>query len=129
MARRPHGTGSLYVRVDAAGRETWYGHWRTNGRQVKRRIGPKRAPGSRQGLTRGQAEAELRRLIGEVQVRHRVGENLTIDEVSGRYVTQAKRRGRKRSTWENVESETRVHLDVVPQDVPNAGDRRAVAES
>jgi integrase len=78
---------------------------------VKRKIGPKRAPGSRQGLTRGQAEAELRKKIGEVQVRPAVGEVLTVEEVSGRYVAQAKRRGRKRSTWENVESETRVHLD------------------
>lgn len=111
MARRPHGTGSLYVRVDAAGRETWYGHWRSNGRQVKRKIGPKRVPGSSEGLTRRQAEAELRRKMGETQVRPRVGENLTIADVSGRYVAQAKRRGRKRSTWENVESETRVHLD------------------
>jgi len=78
---------------------------------VKRKIGPKRVPGSSEGLTRRQAEAELRRKMGETQVRPRVGENLTIADVSGRYVAQAKRRGRKRSTWENVESETRVHLD------------------
>lgn len=63
--RRPYGTGSLYVRADRNGRETWYGHWRANGRQVKRRIGDTRATGSRDGLTRPQAEAELRRLIGE----------------------------------------------------------------
>ncbi len=110
MARRPHGTGSLYVRVDASGRETWYGHWRSNGRQVKKKIGLKRTAGSREGLTRSQAEAALRAKMGETQVSPRVGEILTVAEVSARYVTQAKRRGRKRSTWENVESETRVHL-------------------
>lgn len=110
MARRPHGTGSLYVRKDAAGRETWYGHWRQNGRQVKRKIGLKRTAGSREGLTRSQAEAELRKKIGEVQVKPRVGEKLTVGEVSERYITQARRRGRKRSTLEDIESDTRVHL-------------------
>lgn len=110
MARRPHGTGSLYVRVDAAGRETWYGKWWQNGRQVKRKIGLKRAAGSREGLTRSQAEAELRRLIGEVQVKPRIGEKLTVGDVSEHYIAQARRRGRKRSTLEDIESDTRVHL-------------------
>lgn len=108
--RRSYGSGSLYVRRDAAGRETWYAHWRQNGRQVKRRIGPKRAPGSREGLTRRQAEAELRNLIGSVQVKPRAGEALTIAEAATRYIAQAKRRGRKPSTLANIESEVRVHL-------------------
>ncbi len=56
--RRSYGTGSLIVRTDAAGREVWYGKWRTNGRQAMRKIGPKRGDGIRDGLTRRQAEAE-----------------------------------------------------------------------
>ncbi len=36
MARRSYGTGSLDVRTDSAGRETWYGKWHANGRRVKR---------------------------------------------------------------------------------------------
>ncbi len=40
-ARRSYGTGSLYVRKDSTGRETWYGKWHSNGRRVKRAIGPK----------------------------------------------------------------------------------------
>lgn len=103
--RRSYGTGSLFERNGS-----WYGQWRSNGRQVKRRIGPKRVPGSRDGLTRTQAETELRRLIGEVQVKPCVGERLTIAEVSERYVVRARRRGRKRSTLEDIESDTRVHL-------------------
>jgi integrase len=110
-ARRSYGTGSLYVRRDSAGRESWYGKWRQEGRQVKRALGPKRMAGSRQGLTRSQAEAELRLKIGEVQVTRAVGEKLTVAEVSSRYVAHAERRGRKLSTRANVESETRVHLD------------------
>ena len=36
-ARRSYGTGALLIRTDAAGRETWYGLWYSNGRRVKRR--------------------------------------------------------------------------------------------
>jgi len=108
--RRSYGTGSLYVQVDRAGREAFYGKWRTNGRQVKRRIGDKRAPGSREGLTRPQAEAELRRLIGEAKPSAPAGERLTIAEVAARYATDLERRGRKRTTLIAVDLAVRVHL-------------------
>jgi hypothetical protein len=65
--RCSYGTGALFERADSAGRVTWYGKWRHNGTQVKRRVGPKCSEGSREGLTRRAAEAELRRLIGEVK--------------------------------------------------------------
>ncbi len=111
MARRSYGSGSLYVRRDASGRETWYGSWYSRGRRVKRRVGPKRAAGSREGLTRRQAEAALRSLIGSVEVKPRAGESLTVAEAAKRYIAAAERRGRKRSTVANVESEARVHLE------------------
>ena len=38
--RRAHGTGSLYVRADGSGRESWYGQWRAQGVRHKRCIGP-----------------------------------------------------------------------------------------
>jgi len=59
-------TGGLFVKRDAAGRERWYGKWRVGPAQVKRRIGLKRIPSTREGLTRTPAEAELRWLIGSV---------------------------------------------------------------
>jgi integrase len=108
--RRSYGTGSLIVRVDRGGREVWYGKWRSNGRQVKRRIGPKRGGAAKDGLTRRQAEGELRRLMAEVTASAPVGEVLTVDEIGARYRAHAERRGRKRSTIKNVESEVRVHL-------------------
>jgi integrase len=127
MARRPQGTGSLYPIKDSGGREHWYGHWRSNGRQVKRRIGLKRPEGTRDGLTRVQAEAKLRDLISETTVQRRVGEALTIAEVAARYHRAAERKGRKRSTLQDLESQARVHLDpffadkavdkVTPEDV------------
>lgn len=61
MSRRSYGTGRLWARADKNGRETWYGSWHVGGRRVKRRIGPKRSHGASDGLTRVQAEAELRR--------------------------------------------------------------------
>jgi signal transduction histidine kinase len=63
--RRPHGTGSLLVRSDRLGRETWYGKWRAGSRQVMRALGPRREPGGTVGLTRREAEAELRRGLAE----------------------------------------------------------------
>ena len=60
--RRSYGTGSLFIH-----RGKWYGQWRVDDRLVKRVIGPRREPGSRRGLTRTQAEAELRRRMEEVK--------------------------------------------------------------
>ena len=61
--RRARGTGSLSTRRDKAGRDTWYGRFWVNGRLVKRRIGLKRPPGEKVGLTRAQAEAALRKVF------------------------------------------------------------------
>ncbi len=115
--RRSYGTGSLYVRTDSAGRDTWYGHWRSNGRQVKRRIGSKRCDGARDGLTRRQAEAELRRLMGEAPAARPTSERMTLSEVSGQYLRHLEARGRKRSTLVAAESCLRVWL------LPALGDR------
>jgi integrase len=109
--RRSYGTGTLFERTDSAGRVTWYGKWRHNGTQVKRRIGPKRSEGSREGLTRRAAEAELRRLIGEVKPIAPVAEALTIAEVGRHYMTYLERMGRKLSTRTAVESTLRVYLE------------------
>ncbi len=56
---RPRGSGSLLLHIHAAGGKSWYGKWRVEGRQVMRKLGEAREPGSRKGLTRGQAEALL----------------------------------------------------------------------
>ena len=55
------GTGQLYEKHGA-----YYGRWRTSdGRKRNRRIGAMRAPGSREGLTRSQAERALQRCSEE----------------------------------------------------------------
>ena len=103
-SRRSYGTGSLLIRTDSGGRETWHGKWRTNGRQVMRRIGPKRSEGTRDGLTRRQAEAELRRVMSETVVAASVGERLTISELGDRYLRNLERQGRKKATTVAVRS-------------------------
>lgn len=62
-SRRTYGTGSLSVHTNRAGQETYYGRFYAHGRQVKVRIGPKRQPGQKTGLTKAQAERELQKLI------------------------------------------------------------------
>jgi len=99
------------VRRDSTGRDIWYGKWRANGRQLMRKIGPKRGGPAKAGFTRPQAESELRRLMAEVRVAPAVGELLSVRDVAERYIAHAERRGRKKSTRKNVESEVRVHLD------------------
>jgi integrase len=84
MARRSYGAGSLFVRADANGKESWYGRWYTAGRQLQRRIGDKRRPGTREGLTRAQAERELARRI-ELE-RPAVRSGLTIKSAAERYL-------------------------------------------
>jgi integrase len=109
--RRSYGTGSLFEKTDGAGRVSWYGQWRRDGVQVKRRLGSKRAEGSRDGLTRRAAEAELRRLMAEVKPSLPASAALTVGEVGGRYLAHLERAGRKLSTRTAVLSALRVHLE------------------
>ena len=61
MPKRTYGTGAV-LEVNGV----YYGKWRVAGRQVKRRLGPVRKPGTRDGLTKTQAEARLRELVAEM---------------------------------------------------------------
>jgi integrase len=109
-SRRPRGTGALLVKRDSAGRETWYGKWWVGTTQVKRRVGPKRVPSTREGLTRTQAEAELRRLIGSVEPTVAQRERVTVAEVGELLVAGLQTKGRKRATIETYHSVVRVQL-------------------
>src|SRR5262245_19058102 len=86
VAKRSYGTGALYIRRDARGRDTWYGKWRVGGKQVKRRIGVVRQTGTREGLTRAQAERELRRKIESTVPAVSAGERRTVEEAGEQLV-------------------------------------------
>jgi hypothetical protein len=84
---------------------------------VNRRLGVKRARGSREGLTTAQAEAQLRRLMGEVSPTAAQGDRLDVEEVGRRYRHHLNALGRKRSTLAAVEMVLRVWI------VPHLSDR------
>jgi len=104
-ARRPHGTGSVRQRGDQ-----WYGRWHQHGQRVERKIGPVREAGSRDGLTKTQAEARLRRLIEDTAAAPIVHERITVEQAGQRLLTQLEALGRKRSTMHGYESYLRIHL-------------------
>jgi hypothetical protein len=110
VARRSYGTGALYVRRDSRGRETWYGKWRVGGRQVKRRIGVVRRPGTRQGLTRAQAERELRRKVESTVPVVAAGERCTVEEAGEQLLDHLAALGRKPSTLNTYRSLLGAHL-------------------
>lgn len=90
-ARRTHGTGSLLVKNGA-----YYGKWRVNGRQVLRKLGPVRPAGTRDGLTKTQAEAQLRKLMADVAAP--VAERVTVQDAAERLLEHLEAMGRKPST-------------------------------
>lgn len=102
--KRQYGTGSIFVK-----RNAWYGKWRVRDRQVMRKLGPIRQPGTRDGLTRKMAEARLRKLMAEVTVTP-LFERMTIEEVGERLIQQLVTKGRKVSTTVGYGSYLRVHV-------------------
>jgi len=118
--RRAHGSGSLLVH-----RGKWYGQWRAHGERVKRAIGPRRGAGTPDGLTRTQAERELRRMMVDVRPAP-PRERITVAEAGRRYVNRLEVDGRKRSTTGEYRSYLRVHLEpAFPQSLAKI-DRKAV---
>jgi integrase len=110
MARRSYGTGSLYARRDGRGRESWYGRWWLGGERIKRKIGPKRQPGSRDGLTRAQAERELQRRIESE--RPVVRSRLTIERAGDLYLRHLEHVvERKPTTVADYRSMLRSHIE------------------
>jgi integrase len=104
--RRPRGSGMVYAKDSI-----WMGKWYVRGKPIKRSLGPMRQPGSREGLTKTQAEVKLRELISaSIRAPPPVVEGLSVEQVGTRLIKQLKAKGRKASTLENYESYLRVHL-------------------
>jgi hypothetical protein len=86
MARRNYGSGSIVVRADANCAETWYGLWRSDGRRVKRALGPKRAARLPRRPRASVRRAELRRRMHEGAVVLGRAERKTVGEAGERYI-------------------------------------------
>jgi len=105
-ARRAYGSGSIFIRNGA-----YFGKWRSGGRQVKRKLGQVRKPGTRDGLTKAQAEAKLRALMAEVSSAP-VSERLTVEEAGTRYLHHLEVvEERKRTTIQDYRIILRRHLE------------------
>lgn len=107
-ARRAYGTGTLYARDGS-----WYGRWRApGGARPHRRIGAVRGSGGREGLTRKQAERELRRLMDTAHAVARSPDRPipTVVEMGELLLERLRARGRKKATLEAVASHLRVHI-------------------
>jgi len=78
---------------------------------VKRALGRKRSAGARDGLTRSQAEAELRRQIEAASVSVARAERKTVEEAGALYVEHLRTiKQRKRTTLADYEGYLRRHL-------------------
>jgi integrase len=81
MPKRSYGSGSLFVKHGK-----WYGRWWVGDQRVKRSLGPVRQTGGREGLTRTQAEREMRRRMEAETIVIAARGRLTLGEAGGRYV-------------------------------------------
>jgi len=103
--KRTYGSGSVIVH-----RGAWYGRWWIGTRYVKRKLGAIREPGSREGLTRKQAEMALRRLMTEVRVVV-PEERMTYQEAGERYLHHLENvKRRKPSTIQDYRIMHNKHL-------------------
>ena len=111
MPKRSYGSGRLYAVADKAGREVWYGSWWAGGRRVKRKLGPKREPGARDGMTQVQAERELRKRIESDVVVVAASQRWTVADAGERYVDHLEHvMERKRTTVQDYRGYVRRHL-------------------
>jgi integrase len=102
--RRANGAGSIYIK-----HRSFYGRWTTaDGGLANRKLGAVRRPGTREGLTRGQAEKRLRELMAAIQVTSDPERTITI--AGQALLAHLEAKGCSKSHLETVESHLRVHL-------------------
>jgi integrase len=77
---------------------------------VKRKLGPVREPGSRDGLTKAQAERELRRRM-DTEGATPTGERLTVSEAAERLIDHLEAYGLKPTTIATYRSLSRTHFE------------------
>jgi hypothetical protein len=105
MAKRAYGTGTLRQQGGA-----WYGRWTSPaGHKRNRKLGPQRAPGTRDGLTKAQAEKVLRELM-QADAATPAVVHATFAEAAAALLVKQAAAGNKRSSMETVESILRVPL-------------------
>lgn len=116
MTKRAYGTGALFEKHGA-----WYGRWRTpDGRRLSRRVGPVRPPGTDLGLTRREAEAQLRRLmlLEETQPTPLAAGRHTVNEAAEALWQKKRVQGVSKSYLRTIESAQRRHIGPILGSMP-----------
>jgi integrase len=108
--RRARGTGSIVRRRQASGAVVLWGKFSVHGERRWIRLGLERQPGSKLGLTKPQAEAQLRREFEKASLEQPRHERLEIGEAGERYIDRLEGLGRKKTTIADYRSTLRVHL-------------------
>lgn len=98
--RRSNGTGTLHVQTCANGRQCWYGRWYAGPQRRNRRIGLKRKRGTGRGMTKVEAEAELRRMMLADRP-PQLGDEITFAMAAELMLRELEEIGRKQSTLAN----------------------------
>ena len=105
IPKRSYGTGSIYVRAG-----NWYGRWWVGDQRVKRKLGAIRDPGSRTGLTKSQAEREMRRRMDAEAASVSLGDRFTVAQAGERLIDQLELSGLRPTTITVYRSLLRTHL-------------------
>jgi hypothetical protein len=116
-SKRSYGSGAIIEE-----RGSFYGKWRIGSNQVKRKLGPIRKPGTREGLMRKQAESVLRRKMAEVRIVI-PEERITYQEAGDRYIHHLEHvKQRKASTIQDYKIIHNRHF------VPHFGQNKPVID-
>lgn len=110
-AKRPYGAGALFEKHGA-----WYGRWRLpDGRRLSRRVGPVRQPGTDEGLTRREAEAQLRKLMlaEEIAPTPKAAARHTVDDAAIALIEHKRVQGVSHSYLQTLSAAQRCHFGPV----------------
>ncbi len=111
VGRRAYGSGSLQPKRLKSGAPVWVGFWYdASGARVKRHLGPRRTRGGSVGLTRAQAERELRKRM-DTEVPRARAERMTVGEAGRRYVESREALGRAPTTVQDYSATVRNHFE------------------
>jgi integrase len=107
-AKRPYGAGALFEKHGS-----WYGRWRLpDGRRLSRRVGPVRVPGTDEGLTRREAEAQLRKLMlaEEIAPTPKAAARHTVDDAATALIEHNRVPSVSRSYLQSLSAAQRCHF-------------------
>lgn len=104
--RRAYGTGELAVKGPS-----WIASWYTpEGRKMRRKVGLARSEAHPEGLTKTEAERQLRRMREMEAPQIPEGHRVTMEEAGNELSRRLELRGRKKSHKETVASDLRNHI-------------------